>query len=161
MHTQTRHVIVTLVSLAALGSSMRAQHSPMPPGMTHQEHLDQIRKDVDLKKRGLIAMGFNQDTTTHHFRLYETGGAIEVAVNHAADETTLDQMRAHLKYIASEFGRGVFAKPYATHAEVPPGVRTMQERRTALTFQYEDMPAGGEFVSPPPTPKQRTPSTNS
>jgi hypothetical protein len=143
MHTQIRHIVVTFVFVAAVSSAMSAQHSPMPPGMTHEEHLAQLQKDADLKTRGGVAMGFDQDKTTHHFRLYETGGSIEVVANDPTDETILGQVRTHLKEIAAEFARGDFARPFATHAEVPPGVRTMQERRTALTFRYEDAPAGG------------------
>jgi hypothetical protein len=88
-------------------------------------------------------MGFEQDKTTHHFRLYETGGAIELVANDPADKATLGQVRTHLKEIASEFARGEFDKPFATHGEVPPGVRTMQEHKNAVTFSYEDTPAGG------------------
>ena len=143
MHTHIRDVVVTCIFVASVSSAMLAQHSPMPTDMTHQEHLAQIQKDLDLKKRGVVAMGFDQDKTTHHFRLFETGGAIEVVANDPADDTTLGQVRSHLKEIAAEFARGDFAKPFATHAEVPPGVRTMQERRTVLSFRYEETPAGG------------------
>jgi hypothetical protein len=75
--------------------------------------------------------------------LSKTGGAIEVVANDAGDEATLAHVRSHLKEIATDFSRGDFGKPFATHAEAPPGVRTMQMRRNALAFRYEDMPAGG------------------
>lgn len=120
-----------------------AQHPAMPPGMTHEEHLAQMQKDADLKKRGADAMGFDQDKTAHHFRLYKTGGAIEVVANDPADDTSRDQIRAHLKTIASEFAEGDFAKPLATHRELPPGVLAMQQRRSALAFKYDELPAGG------------------
>src|SRR5438552_18541185 len=98
----------------------------MPPGMTHDEHLRQMQKEAEMKKRGNVAMGFDQDQTTHHFLLSATGGAIQVETNDPADQTSRDLIRTHLKEIASEFGKGVFDKPFATHAEVPPGVATMQ-----------------------------------
>jgi hypothetical protein len=143
MSTHIHRLIVTPIFVAAVSSAMQAQHSLMPPGTTHQEHLAQIQKDVDMKKRGVVAMGFDQDQATHHFRLYETGGAIEVVANDPADDTILGQVRTHLKEIASEFARGDFAKPFATHGEMPPGVRTMKERATALAFRYEETPTGG------------------
>ena len=120
-----------------------AQHPAMPPGMTHGEHLAQMDKDRELKKRGAAAMGFDQETSTHHFRLSPDGGSIEVVANDAADLTARDQIRAHLKEIAAEFANGDFAKPFATHGEVPPGVKTMQSRKQKLAFNYEDIPSGG------------------
>jgi hypothetical protein len=114
----------------------------MPAGMTHEEHQAQIQKDAELKTRGAAAMGFDQDKTTHHFKLFGTGGAIEVVANDAADQGTVAQIRTHLTEIATEFARGDFGKPVATHAELPPGVRTMQARRNRLAFRYENMPAG-------------------
>ena len=120
-----------------------AQHPAMPRGMTHEEHLAQMQKDAELKKRGQAAMGYDQNKTTHHFRLFSAGGAIEVVTNDLADDATVRQVRLHLKDIAADFSRGDFGKPFATHGEVPPGVRTMQERKAALAFRYEDMPGGG------------------
>jgi len=37
------------------------QHPAMPAGMSHQEHLRQLQKDAELKKRGALSMGFDQD----------------------------------------------------------------------------------------------------
>ena len=118
----------------------------MPPGMTHEQHLAQMQKDAELKRRGAAAMGFDQNATTHHFLLTADGGVIDVSVNEAADATNRDAIRAHLKEISDEFARGNFAKPFATHGEVPPGVKTMQQRLTALAFRYEDTPRGGRVV---------------
>jgi len=118
----------------------------MPAGMTHDEHLAQIQKDAELKKRGAVAMGFDQETTTHHFLLTPDGGAIEVGVNEASDAANRDAIRSHLKEIAGEFASGDFAKPFATHGEVPPGVKTMQQRLRAITFHYEDTAGGGRVL---------------
>jgi hypothetical protein len=137
-------LIVSLASvLVTTAAVAHAQHPAMPPGMTHEEHLAQMQKDADLKKRGAEAMGFDQEKTTHHFRLSPAGGAIEVTVTDAADAVSRDQVRAHLQSIASAFGQGDFAKPMATHAELPPGVQVMQQHIDALTFRYEELPAGG------------------
>ena len=123
-----------------------AQHPPMPPGMTHEEHLAQMKKDEDVKRRGAVAMGFDQDKTTHHFLLTVDGGAIEVSVNEASDSTNRDAIRSHLKEIAVEFAHGDFAKPFATHSEVPPGVKAMQQRLRVITFRYEDTVSGGRVL---------------
>ena len=118
----------------------------MPPGMTHEQHLAQMQKDAELKRRGAAAMGFDQNATTHHFLLTADGGVIDVSVNEAADATNRDAIRAHLKEISDEFARGNFAKPFATHGEVPPGVKTMRQRLKVLAFRYEDTPRGGRVV---------------
>ena len=131
-------IVLTCTTFAAF-----AQHPAMPPGMTHEEHLAQMQKDAELKKRGAVAMGFDQDKVAHHFTLDDTGGVIEVGVNDPSDRAVLGQVRTHLKEIASDFSRGDFGKPFATHGEAPPGVHTMQERKNAMTFGYEDMPGGG------------------
>src|SRR5713226_10788970 len=89
--------VALLVTCATVNAA--AQHPAMPPGMTHEEHLAQMQKDAELKKRGTAVMGFDQDRTTHHFRLTPAGGAIDVTVNDPADAASLAQVRAHLKEI--------------------------------------------------------------
>ncbi|OLC83613.1 MAG: hypothetical protein AUH72_03915 [Acidobacteria bacterium 13_1_40CM_4_65_8] len=108
-----------------------------------------------MKHRGATAMGFDQDKATHHFRLTAEGGAIEVSVNDSADEASRMAIRVHLKEIAGEFARGNFAKPFATHGEVPPGVTTMQQRKNAMTFKYEETPEGGRVKITTSDPKAK------
>jgi hypothetical protein len=136
--------VVLIIGATTVGT--HTQHPAMPPGMTHEEHLAQMQKDAELKKRGVEAMGFDQDKTAHHFRLSKTGGAIEVVAKDPADDVSRDQIRAHLKMIAEQFARGDFGKPLATHGELPPGVRTMQERRSALRFTFQELPTGGRVL---------------
>jgi hypothetical protein len=133
------HILMLLAALVA-------QHPQMPPGMTHEEHLAQIKKDAEVKRRGAVAMGFDQDKTSHHFLLTADGGAIEVGVNEPSDSTNRNAIRSHLQEIAVEFARGDFAKPFATHGEVPPGVKAMQQRLRAITFRYEDTVSGGRVL---------------
>lgn len=120
-----------------------AQHPTMPKGMTHEEHLKQMEKDEALKRRGADAMGFDQDATTHHFRLSTTGGSIEVTVKNGQDAAVVTAVRDHLRAIASEFAQGNFGKPFATHGEIPPGVAVMQKNAEAVSYRYEDLPDGG------------------
>jgi hypothetical protein len=127
--------VATAVLAATLAAAL--QHPQMPPGMTHEEHMKQ------LKERGATAMGFDQDTTHHTFTAMADGGTIAVDVKNAADVTTRDQIRAHLKEIAAAFGSGDFSKPFQTHAEVPPGVPVMTEKKGAISYTYADTPNGG------------------
>ena len=133
----------TLTLVLGLTRAAAAQHPAMPAGMSHAEHLAQMEKDAALKQRGASAMGFDQDKATHHFRLDRTGGAIEVVANDLTDEALREQIRGHLASIAKEFAAGDFGKPLATHAELPPGTRTMTQQRRALAFVYEELPGGG------------------
>ena len=132
-------LIAVVTAVLLLGS----QHPQMPAGMSHEEHLKQLQKEADLRTRGGEAMGFDQDATTHHFKLTPTGGSIEVTVNRSGDDKNLAAVRAHLRSIADEFARGQFDRPFQTHGEVPPGVRTMQARIASITFRYQDLAQGG------------------
>lgn len=118
------------------------QHPQMPAGMSHEDHLKQMKEEA-LKNRGNGAMGFDQDATTHHFRLAPTGGAIEVIVRNPADAQTIAAIRRHLRSIASDFGAGRFDKPFQTHGEVPPGVAQMQRSKDLIAYRYEALPQGG------------------
>jgi hypothetical protein len=115
----------------------------MPAGMSHEEHLKQMQKDEALKKRGADAMGFDQDATTHHFKLSPTGGSIEVTVKDNADTPTIAAVRSHLQSIAIEFAAGRFDKPFQTHEEIPPGVPEMQRSKQSILYRYEELPQGG------------------
>ena len=132
-----------LISIAAATLLLAAQHPTMPKGMSHEEHLKQMEKDEALKTRGAGAMGFDQDATIHHFELNPMGGSIEVTVRNQSDAIVVAAVRDHLRSIASEFAQGIFAKPFAIHGEVPPGVPLMQKNRRAISYRYEDVPAGG------------------
>ena len=132
-----------MIPFVAAALLLAGQHPQMPTGMSHEEHLKQMQKDEDLKKRGADAMEFDQDATAHHFRLAPAGGSIEVTVKDQADQNTIAAIRSHLRSIASEFANGQFDKPFQTHAEVPPGVVEMQKSRQKITYRYEELPQGG------------------
>lgn len=120
-----------------------AQHAARPPGMSHEEHMAQMKKQADLKQHGQMAMGFDQDKAAHHFSLADDGGVIAVAASDAGDHATRDQIRSHLREIALAFGRGDFEKPFLTHGEVPPGVSAMQRLKKEISFAFEESERGG------------------
>ena len=146
MHTNIRPLIVASLLAASWATPSFAQHPAMPAGMTHDEHQRQLQKEAELKQRGAAAMGFDQDATSHHFRLTPSGGAIEVGVKNPSDAASLAAVRAHLQEIAGEFARGNFAKPFATHGEAPPGALEMEQRKAALAYTYEETPVGGRVA---------------
>lgn len=126
-----------------LAPMAHAQHTAMPPGMSHDEHMAQMKKEAETKQHGNLAMGFDQDKTTHHFNLTTDGGSIAVEANDSADRASRDQIRAHLKEIAVAFGQGDFQKPFMTHSEVPPGVPAMQRLKTEIAYTFEETARGG------------------
>jgi hypothetical protein len=126
--------------LASVGAQ---QHPDMPAGMTHEQHMAQMKKEAEMKQHGQMAMGFDQGKATHHFTLTTNGGVIAITANDAADQATRDQIRKHLQEIAKSFARGDFEKPLMTHSEMPPGVTTMQRLKAAITYRFEATEDGG------------------
>jgi hypothetical protein len=137
-----RPVATFTLSLFGLCAAATAQHSAMPAGMTHEQHMQQMKRDEAVKDHGNQAMGFDQDTTTHHFTLEVTGGAIAVDVNVPSDTKGIEQIRAHLKEIAVAFKQGDFGKPFLTHSEQPPGVPTLQRLKAEIAYHYADTSRG-------------------
>jgi len=147
MVTMTRLIRLAMVSALAslpLASVFAAQQHPaMPAGMTHEEHMAQMKKDAEMKQHGQMAMGFDQDKARHHFTLTANGGTIGVSANDAADRATRDQIRSHLGEITHAFAQGDFEKPLMTHSEMPPGAATMQRLKMAITYAFEATERGG------------------
>src|SRR3569832_2071097 len=85
------------------------------------------KSDEQMNKRGDHVMGFDHTKTTHHFVLQESGGSIEVTANNAGDVESSDQIRMHLKHIATMFAEGNFNAPILIHEQAPPGVPVMQK----------------------------------
>lgn len=101
------------------------------------------RQDPQMQHRGEMVMGFDQAKTTHHFSLYEDGGAIEVSVNDPSDTSNRDAIRAHLPHIAQMFGAGDFEAPMEVHAQQVPGTAEMSKLKDKLAFTYVETPRGG------------------
>lgn len=114
--------------------------------MSHEEHLRQLQKDDALKQRGALAMGFDQDTTEHHFLLKPNGGEIVVTAKDEHDAASIAQVRSHFQEIATAFAAGVFDKPVATHDELPPGAATLSANTARVTYRYQQRKAGASVV---------------
>ncbi|HTO64780.1 MAG TPA: class I SAM-dependent methyltransferase [Bradyrhizobium sp.] len=132
-----------MAAMQSAPATAGAQQPAMPPGMTHEEHMAQMKKDAEMKEHGNLAMGFDQDKTTHHFTLAIDGGSISVDANDPADQTSRDQIRAHLKEIAVAFGEGDFGKPLMTHGEFPAGVAVMQRLKGEISYVFQQTERGG------------------
>jgi hypothetical protein len=116
------YVLVSLVSLP-------------PAGQDHHGAGD---------RRGAMVMGFDQARTTHHFLLFNDGGAIDVGVNESGDVKSRDAIRSHLPHIATRFGQGNFDAPMLVHdSKHVPGTKLMAERKGLIRYQYVETPNGG------------------
>ena len=94
-------------------------------------------------QRGAMVMGFDQATTTHHFLLFNDGGAIEVSVNDSADTKNRDAIRSHLPHMAMMFGKGDFDAPMLVHdSKSVPGTKAMAERSGAIRYRYVETANG-------------------
>ena len=96
-----------------------------------------------VDQRGDRVMGFSHEKTTHHFRLYIDGGAIEVTANDPADTASRDQIRMHLGHIAKMFASGDFNAPMLIHDRVPPGVPVLQKLKAEVEYRYMETDRGG------------------
>ncbi|HUI58127.1 MAG TPA: hypothetical protein VLY04_24300 [Bryobacteraceae bacterium] len=106
-------------------------------GQQDSAHHDAVNKNGDR------VMGFSHEKTTHHFRLYGDGGAIEVRANDPRDTESRDQIRTHLAHIAEMFAAGDFNAPMLIHDQVPPGVPVLQRLKSEITYRYERTAQGG------------------
>ena len=106
---------------------------------------DATEHHAGVVSRGDHAMGFSHEKTTHHFRLYKDGGAIEVTANDPKDEEIRNQIQMHLAHIAKKFAAGDFNTPMFIHGTTPPGAATMAAQRDQIRYQYQDTDSGGRI----------------
>ncbi|MGA7795901.1 MAG: hypothetical protein WCA19_22945 [Candidatus Acidiferrales bacterium] len=114
---------------------------PLPAQQKETEE-SQSTHHSEMMKRGEQTMGFSQEETTHHFRLYKDGGAIEIVANDPKDTASRDQIRMHLSHIAKMFSAGNFEAPMFIHATTPPGVPTMTTLNEKIQYEFQDINNG-------------------
>jgi hypothetical protein len=90
-------------------------------------------------------MGFSAEKTTHHFRLFQDGGTIDVEVNDVKDTETRGKIRLHLSRIASMFSEGNFHAPMLIHDTTPPGVAAMTKLRADIRYEYQETATGARI----------------
>jgi hypothetical protein len=128
----------TAVLLAFLSLGLTCQGQQKDPPQYRGDHQHEVMKHGDL------AMGFSHAKTTHHFRLFKDGGAIEVEANDPKDTASREQIREHLTHIAAMFSAGNFESPMFTHGTTPPGVPTMAHLRDQIDYRYEETEKGAK-----------------
>lgn len=126
-------ILLAVVACSAAACNKTADHSQM----NHDSHTKMVNEQGDK------AMGFSHEKTTHHFRLFADGGAIEVTANRAQDTESRDQIRKHLEHIAKMFTEGKFDAPMLTHGKVPPGVPVLQKLKSEVSYTFAEIENGG------------------
>jgi hypothetical protein len=117
-----------------------AHSAPTPASAPTSDH---AAHHSGVDSRGDHVMGFDHATTTHHFRLFASGGSIEVTANDPADTAGRDAIRMHLSHIAGMFAEGDFQAPMLIHDRVPPGVPAMKALREKILWKFEPIDRGG------------------
>jgi hypothetical protein len=55
----------------------------------------------------------------------------------------MQAIRSHLTHIVTMFSNGEFSIPMFIHDVVLPGVSVMKEKRTEISYGFEELPSGG------------------
>lgn len=113
-----------------------------PPQDQHHSHQQDKQRADGVNERGDHAMGFSHEKATHHFRLTDGGGAIEVTANDPNDAATQEQIRTHLSHIAKLFKVGDFTAPMFIHGEAPPGVAALKRLKADISYTFETIERG-------------------
>lgn len=135
--------IICLAMVVTLGSCFAQEHD----STAHDHHI------AEVNRHGAEAMGFDQQKTEHHFRLFKDGGVVEVSARNADDKGSIEQIRDHLKMQAEKFSHGDFAAPEHTHGQVPPGAEVMKQMSSEIKYAYESKPQGGTMRISASSPK--------
>ena len=98
-----------------------------------------------MQKRGGMAMGGDQTTSTHGFDALPNGGRIAL-LRDLDDSLGIAQIRAHLRLIQHAFQAGDFSTPQFVHMRAMPGTAVMAKKRDVIAYSYHDLPRGGEVV---------------
>jgi hypothetical protein len=99
---------------------------------------------AEVQTRGHAAMGVDQYTSRHKFEPSPDGGSIALQRD-TSDTAGVSRIRAHMRQIASAFGRGDFTLPGFVHAREVPGTRVMRARRSAIRYTADTI-AGGAVL---------------
>lgn len=99
---------------------------------------------ASMQKRGQVAMGVDQYTSTHHFDALPDGGRIELQRD-VDDSAGVARIRAHMREIAQAFKSGDFSTPAMVHMREVPGAKVMAARKASITYEPRDLPRGAEL----------------
>lgn len=115
---------------------MHAQHTSKADGTAAHGH------DVDQRHD---TFGMPHEGSTHAFRLFADGGAIELRATSEANAETIAAIRTHLQHVVTQFQEADFSTPAFVHGYPPDGVAAMQKLHADIVYRYEALPTGGRI----------------
>jgi uncharacterized protein YjhX (UPF0386 family) len=127
-----------LVTIACAACSRSADSS-------HQTSHATDTSFASMQRRGEMAMGVDQYTSTHRFEALTDGGRIELTRD-VNDSLGIAQIRAHLRLIQHAFQAGDFSTPAFVHMRAMPGTAVMAKKRGVIEYTYHDLPRGGQVT---------------
>ena len=136
-----KNALLTGVWLSLGPASLPAQDYSSCPMMAKKDH----RAAVDHRHDAVS--GVSHEGTAHHFLLTPDGGTIRLESTDPASVADRDRIRQHLQTVARAFAAGDFAMPMQVHGQVPPGVKTLKKRKSAVTYTFAPTEKGGEPAS--------------
>gem|GEM_PF-956892 len=148
-------LLVTTGARADDHAKAAAAADPMASCPMHAQHMAAAQQD-HLHADGSAGHGREVDgrhdtfgmphgASTHSFRLFADGGAIELRANRADDQEAIANIRQHLEQVAGQFRTADFSTPAFVHGTSPAGVSEMARLRSDIAYRYESLPAGGRI----------------
>lgn len=132
---KTGAILLVLLAASRLASAQHTGHDSTKATGDSAFHA--------MQHRGHAAMGVDQYTSAHAFQTLPDGGRIELQ-RQADDSAGVSQIRRHLKEITSAFRAGDFSTPAMVHAMKVPGAEVMAAKKSAIRYEFRELPRGGE-----------------
>jgi hypothetical protein len=133
---------IALTSGPTLVMTLLAACTPQTPAASRTDSASTDTGFTQVQRRGRVAMGVDQYSSTHDFQSLPDGGRITLTRNEP-DTAGVNQIRAHMPGIAAAFGRGDFDVPGFVHARAVPGTAVMASRRSRISYHADTVPLGG------------------
>jgi len=128
---------------------------PMASCPMHAQHMaaakaDAVRADGSAEHGRHVdsrhdTFGMSHSKSTHSFRLFPDGGAIELRATNMTDEATVNAIRGHLQEITEQFDKGDFSTPAFVHGYPLAGVAQLERLRSAISYRYQQLDGGGRI----------------
>ncbi|HYC91410.1 MAG TPA: hypothetical protein VEO54_19470 [Thermoanaerobaculia bacterium] len=127
-----------------------ASNDPMASCPMHAQHMAAARADGSAEHGRHVdsrhdTLGMSHTKSTHSFRLFADGGAIELRATDKADEATVAAIRKHLREIAAQFEKGDFSTPAFVHGSRPDGVAQLERLGKEIAYRHERVDGGGRI----------------
>lgn len=148
-------LIALSASVVAADEKSQAAPDPMAGCPMHAQHMKDarppaVRADGSAEHGRHVdgrhdSFGMSHTKSTHSFRLFEDGGAIELRASDAADQMTVAAIRKHLQEITPQFSEGDFSTPQFVHGYAPDGVAQLTRLRGDIAYRYQPLEGGGRI----------------